>query len=114
MHILKFNVNEENTHLIAIDNEGRIFDIITLAGVTKALELKINPGSSVVKAEIIANEGKIIIVLITSKGVLGVYSILESKELAVHDFKAPVTSGDINQITSSLIKVALISKKDVI
>lgn len=115
MQILKAKISEEKFHIIAIDSEGVIYDIISLESIQKSITLKINSYGSVIKAMIYhePSNSSPLLVLVSQKGVISVWNLLEEKELFKHDTKSYLTSADIIAFPeNNSLRVGLMTKKD--
>lgn len=115
MQILKAKISEEKFHTIAIDSEGIIYDIISLEGIQKSITLKINSYGSVIKASLFQEspEAALLMILVSQKGVISIWSLLEEKELFKHDTKSYLTSADIvTNIETGSLKIGVMTKKE--
>jgi hypothetical protein len=115
MQILKAKLSEEKFHIIAIDSEGIVYDIIAIESIQKQITLKINSYGAVIKAKIFKEtpDAPPFLILVSQKGVISIWNLLEEKELFKHDTKIYLTSADILQISETgSLRIGVMTKKD--
>jgi hypothetical protein len=100
-------------HLISIDSEGNVFDILSLEGIQKSISLKINTYGPVIRIWTYhPNEAESpILVILSSNGVISVWRLKDEKELLKHELKVNVYGGD-KILTKEGMTLALINKKE--
>jgi len=114
MHIIRLKLSEEKYHLLIIDSEGAIYDLLSIDGIQKQINLKITGYGGVVRAWAITHtpSESPIIVLMNYKGVLSIWNFKDEKELFKYDSKSIVYAADLIEVEEGVVQLSAITKKE--